>query len=164
MARMLDIPTITVCRDGVVNPYYRIEQENHTINYAPKDVNIVDNKFCWEILYLPIDTETFITDKEHKFFGIQYTFYMPSYNCTFLDGCHTLEMGVCEINLSVEIRRIRYYIDKINQMCIDHVFDPLYPPGDIDGYCMNDDLKEGIYGEIGDICNRLNVYYADKRI
>lgn len=138
--------------DGIPNYYPPVDKNKL---YSDMDID--------EIMFFPIEMDTFNTDRKHKFYAYRYLFCSSGHTTISL-GEDPLKLGWTYLQISVEVQRVRYSINKNSEIVIDKICDALCPPR----YINIKDISARIGHTIQDVIQaqvmKFNEFYMNRNV
>ena len=143
--------------------YKRIFMDDDLPTYIPTDYKQGEDIISDQILFLPIESKIFDTDRKNFHVGFVYTFTTVNQSTVSLLKDPNI-LGVTNLQISARVNRFRYRITGERDILIDKICDPLYPPRIIDLQCPTKKVSETSLQIVTDIINQLNKWYVDKNV
>lgn len=164
MNHIMDHIGIYVNENGNKAPYKRILYDKGIPNYIPtKPDEVFKDLQIDQLLFLPIEMDTFNTDRENFFVGYRYIFTTVSH-CTVSLLKDPNLMGLSKLQMTLTVQRIRYSIKDDIDIIIDKVCDPLFPPRVFDLECPARDAHKQVMAITSQLINQLNGWYLEKNV
>lgn len=165
MKHILDIPGFYLIEKDKKFAYKRIYDPNGIPNYYPPldKSKLYTDMDIDEIMFFPIESETYQTDHKHKFYAFRYLFCSSGHTTVALTG-DPFELGWTFMQVQVEVHRVRYTISQNGDIVIDKICDALHPTKVIQikdrSVTVGRTLEETILNEV----KSLNKWYMDKTV
>lgn len=165
--RMLDIPYLRVYEDSRIWKYARSYSKDGFPYYvAPEEKSQLHKTVLMDdVLFLPIEHDTFLHDRKNYFYGYRYLIASPGHTTvSFLDQ-FPVEPKT-ELRLGFEVCRVRYFMDddKSFDICIDYMGDALFPTRTITIDYPTEKIHTVANDVVKEIINAHCQWYADRRL
>ena len=167
--RLLMLPSIRVKDKRGENLYTRVYDKNGIPNYYPstdiEPYGAVKDSLTAECFFLPIDGKVFKKDRKNKFYGYRYVYTTGMNTVSVKIASDELEYdSIMSIQLSVEVFRFLYHIEKENIIVIDRYCSALHPAM---FYNINTYPKQAalaLQNSLEEIIPELNSFYINRKI
>lgn len=135
-------------------PYY--------LPYTDESQDKIPGKYMGEVIFLPITKEEIEKNCDNYFFGFLYGITSNGHTTLSLIWDPS-NIAISNMQIQFEIRRIRYLIEG-NNITINKIYDPLFPPAAIDITNRSTEIGNDVNSIINSAIDSYCSWYIDKRI
>lgn len=166
--RQLDLPILKVQELGKTWNYERRYTSNGLVFYsAPQEkVEFHKSKYWTEVIFLPIEYETFNTDRSNYFYGYRFLIVCPGFATIVLPQNGIFPPPITNTQILFEVCRIRYFMedDSDIDIVIDFMGDSLFPTRVVTLEGMSENIPDAFSKVCNELVDQHCSWYANKRI
>lgn len=165
--KFLDLPILRVYEDARVWHYIRSYTKSGLPYYtAPEEKNRLHKNVAMDdIIFLPIDYKTFISDRTNYYYGFRYIIATPgSTTIEFAEGIDFPASTTLQIGF--EVSRIRYFMDDDMSfdIAVDFMGDAMFPTLVVTVNALAENLQPIATDVVQNLLDQHCNWYSDKKI